>query len=462
MKADMTTLRKHTSGQPKGARFTAIDTLCRLERLRLPVKPLLDEAACRYRLAADDRALAMQLVYGVLRRRQYLLTVIGHLCRHPLTRLAPFVLHGLEVGLFQIFLLDRIPESAAVNETVNAVKAAGLPQRLQGFVNGILRESIRQRATLPDSTIDPGNGQPYLDHPAWLTDRWSRHFGEKEMRRICAANANEPSLVLKVNTVRTTRQLYRSLLEAEGILCHEGQFAMESLVLPDFHGAIPLLPGYDEGLFMVQDEAAQLAPLLVGPLRRGGRYLDACAGLGGKTAVLAEMADDLALRITAIEPEASRFRKMEENLIRLHPKHGCEMRRCTLQEFAICSDPVFDGVLVDAPCSGTGVTGRHPDIRWNRKSEDFPRYQTMQVDLLSKAASLVAGKGVLVYATCSLEPEENQDVIRMFLAAHPDFKLTDPGPLLPPAAHPLIVDRCFFPRPDSSIDGFFAARLERD
>ena len=427
----------------------------------LPVNVLLDGIASHCRLTAEDRGLAMQLVYGVLRKRHYLQTLIRRLCRHPLTRLEPFVLHSLEIGLYQLFLLDRIPESAAVNETVNAVKAAGLPQRLQGFVNGILRESIRQRGNLPDSLTDPATGKPYLNHPPWLTERWARHFGETEMRGICAANTAEPSLVIKINTARTTRDRCRLLLEQAGISCRDGCFARQALVLPGYRGSIPQLPGYDDGLFLVQDEATQLAPLLLGPFLQDGRYLDACAGLGGKTASLLELEEQLGLLVVALEPEGSRFARMAENLQRLHPHSSCTMLRCTLQEFAAAGERTFHGVLVDAPCSGTGVTGRHPDIRWNRREEDLPRYQTLQLDILNTAASLVAGNGILVYATCSLEPEENQQVVEQFLAGHPDFERTDPAPFLPSAARRLVEDMYFRSLPDGTIDGFFAARLIR-
>jgi 16S rRNA (cytosine967-C5)-methyltransferase len=446
---------------PKSARFASIETLCRIQQQGLPVKPVMDGIVGQCRLTAEDRALAMQLVYGVLRQRQFLETLIKRMCRHQLTKLSPFVLHSLEIGLYQLFLLDRIPESAAVNETVNAVKAAGLPQRLQGFVNGVLRESIRQRASLPDNLADPETGEPYLNHPSWLTDRWRRHFGETEMRRICSSNTKEPSLVVKVNTLKTSKEQYRSLLDQTGIPHREGIFAPDALVLLGYHGSIPQLPGYDDGLFLIQDEATQLAPLLLGPFRRGGRYLDACAGLGGKTALLLEMEKQLDLRIFALEPEVRRYAKMAENLQRLHPDNRCETRHCTLQEFAATDGSPFDGILVDAPCSGTGVTGRHPDIRWNRREEDIPRYQAMQLDILDKAAPLVAENGILLYATCSLEPEENQEVVRHFLATHPRFELTDPAMFLPPAAHRLIDNQYFCPRPDTAIDGFFAARLLR-
>jgi len=402
----------------------------------------------------------MNIAYGVLRQRQYLGILTTRLCRHPLHKLDPFILHALEVGLYQLFFLDRIPESAAVNETVNALKAARIPARLHGFVNGILREAIRRKTSLPAAGKDE-TGSLCLNHPTWLTDRWQQHFGEKEMLRICACNNREPLLVLRVNTSKISTELFRDLLNRHGINCRAGSFAPEAVVLPEYQGTISLLPGYDEGLFHVQDEATQLATLLLRPFVRGGFYLDACAGLGGKTCHIVQLESEFDLHITAIEPEPHRYQKLGENLKRFSPAAFCATRMTSLQDFADQSTSQFQGVLVDAPCSGTGVTGRHPDIRWNRLEEDLQRYQAAQLDLLEHAAGLVARDGLLVYATCSLEPEENLIVVEKFLENHGNFHLADPSPCLPPEAGRLIENEVFCPRPDETIDGFFAARLLR-
>ena len=228
----------NTSGPPKKppktARFAAIEVLCRLQLTKRPIKPLLDAVAEECRLPANERALAMNLAYGVLRRRDCLALLIGRLCRHPLNRLEPFVHHALEVGLFQLFLLDRIPASAAVNETVNALKSSRLPRRLQGFVNGILRESIRQGPALSELIAAPLADGTCLNHPSWLTARWRRHFGEAEMRRICARNNLEPLLVLRVNTARVTQEDFCLRLSEQGIAWRHGGFAPEAVVLPEY------------------------------------------------------------------------------------------------------------------------------------------------------------------------------------------------------------------------------------
>ena len=247
------------------------------------------------------------------------------------------------------------------------------------------------------------DGEIIYNHPQWLVTRWQQTFGIEEATKICLANNREPELVLRVNSSLITRDEYASLLQKDGISCRFGNFSDDALILSDFHGQITTLVGYDQGFFQVQDEAPQLATLLLGPFRQKGRYLDGCAGLGGKTSHLIQLGRELALQA----------------------KQHVIIHEGSLQQLAAAGIANYDGILIDAPCSGTGVTGRHPDIRWNRRPEDLHRYQRMQLDLLNHAAPLLGPRGVLVYATCSLEPEENMEVVTAFLQSHRDFTLTD-------------------------------------
>jgi 16S rRNA (cytosine967-C5)-methyltransferase len=448
------------TGPPKTARFAAIETLLRLQRTRYPVKPLLDTVAAECHLIGTDRNMAMNLMYGVLRHREYLDLLLASLCKRPIGQIDPHVYQALCVGLYQLFFLDRIPESAAVNETVNAMKASGLKPHLHGFVNGVLRAAIRRRDELPAPGNSGPSGEPLLNHPAWLTSRWQARFGREEMQRICASNNLEPLLVLRVNTLRISSDDYLRQLGDAGIAAHPGRYGPDSLQLPEYRGSITALPGYDQGFFQVQDEAAQLAVLLLGPFTEPVAYLDGCAGLGGKTShIMQSMA--AGSRVVAVEPEPQRYRLLQENISRLCPDQPLSISRCSLQEYSRTSRLQFQRILIDAPCSGTGVIGRHPDIRWNRQPEDLSRYQQSQLELLDCAADLTAIDGILVYATCSLEPEENQQVIEQFLAEHRDFCRLDCGELLPEAARRLTEDGYFVPRPSSTIDGFFAARLQK-
>lgn len=443
----------------KTARFVAIETLNRLERTRLPVDLLFEQIMEDCPLAAIDRHLAKNLIFGVLRQRQHLDRCLALFCTRPLKKLHPFVHQALAVGLYQILFLDRIPESAAVNETVQAVKLVGLPQKLQGFVNGVLRTSIRQREQIPSPTAPDSEGRPVLNHPSWLTDRWQQHFGREAMYTICDANNQPPPLVLRTNLRVTTRDELCRLLGSHGITTRKGALAPQAIVLPDYHGPISELPGFVGGAFQVQDESAQLAGLLVAPLPARGRILDACAGLGGKTGHLLERASGLDAAVYAVEPEPRRLALLQENLTRIHPQHRVTIIPGTLADFTAGNPGRFDTILVDAPCSGTGVIRRQPDIRWNRSDTELPTYARTQQELLTLAAGLLVPGGTLVYATCSLEPEENEAVITSFLRSHSSFEISDCTPFLPEAAKHLVHNGFFRPRPDQGTDGFFAARL---
>jgi 16S rRNA (cytosine967-C5)-methyltransferase len=448
--------------QSRTARFTAIETLCNLYRNQTPVKPLFDRVVQKYTLPANERGLAMQLVYGVLRHRQYLDRILEILSKTPLRKLDPFVHQALAVGLYQIFFLERIPESAAVNEAVESCKTAKIPKRLHGFVNGILRQSIRDKENLASKALTDSTSRPVLNHPEWLIKRWQQNFGIKETERICRANNSEPALVLRVNSPSINRDDYCRRLDEAGIPFKLGTYSTEAVTLPDFHGSITTIPGYAEGFFQIQDEAAQLATCLLGPFRSGASYLDGCAGLGGKTSHLLQLAKKHNMQIQAVEPEPHRLKKLRENIERLFPGCSPAIHEGNLQQFSsLHSEHLFDGILIDAPCSGTGVTGRHPDIRWNRSPKELLRYQQEQLALLSHAAQLVGPSGLLVYATCSLEPEENQEVINEFLRSNNEFVLTDCSQQLPESAHCFIEDKLFVPHPSETIDGFFAARMQR-
>ena len=442
-------------------RYVAVEVLCRLQRERCPVKALLDRQAKTRGLSELDRGLAMELVFGVLRHRQVLERMVALLSRTPPAKIEPFVMNTLSVGLYQLFFLDRIPPPAAVHAMVEVAKGHPLPTRLQGFINGILRQALRQREQLPLAAAVGADGQPLLNHPPWLVTRWRQRYGDEETARICRSNNEEPLLVLCTNTAKTGRDELLALLRQHGLDATPGRYAPQAIALPGYRGRVADLPGYGEGFFQVQDEAAQLATLLLLPLRRGGRYVDACAGVGGKTTLLLQHASRLDVEVHAVEPDALRRGRLGENVARLGLGEGLSVHGQTLQEFASSREASCDGIFLDAPCSGTGVIGRQPDIRWNRRRDDLALYQRQQLELLEAAAPLLADGGTLVYATCSLEPEEDLEVVATFLEGHRDFCRDDCAPLLPEEARHLVVDGCFQPRPERTIDGFFAARLRR-
>ncbi|MEW6499979.1 MAG: 16S rRNA (cytosine(967)-C(5))-methyltransferase RsmB [Thermodesulfobacteriota bacterium] len=440
----------------KSPRQLAIDVLLATAQKGQPVDQVFDrQQAGQSSGDPRDAQLAMAMVYGVLRWQGYLDQVIAGFSSHSLAKMKPLTLAALRVGAYQLLFMDRVPPAAAINETVQALKAAGQPKWLTGFANGVLRAVVRgKEQVLPTTSREA----LFLSHPAWLIARWRQRYGDDAAEAICQANNEQPPLVLRMNTRRTTREAYLQGLIEVGIEAKAGRYAPDAIRLVGYRGSVVDLPGYGDGLFQVQDEAAQLATLLFGGLD-AERYLDACAGLGGKTSHLARMLPPGG-EVVAVEPHGGRRKLLRENLNRL----GLDATIVAgeLESFAQTRPSPFQGILIDAPCSGLGVVGRQPDIRWQRQETNLPRYAARQRKLLDQAAPLLAPRGVLLYATCSTEPEENEEVVSGFLANHPEFALADARPLLPEPARTLVdAQGCLHTLPHQGLDGFFAARLEK-
>jgi len=359
------------------------------------------------------------------------------------------------VGLVQILFLNAIPSFAAVDETVKALKRLKLHTQLTGLVNGVLRSVLRKKNDIPEEeSLDN-----ILNHPQWLTDRWQKQFGRDEMIRICRSNNRRPKLGLLVNRLVTNRTALLERFSENGIEAQKGRFSDDAVLLSDFKENINQLPGFDQGAFLVQDEGAQLISRLLSPFVKNGRYLDGCAGLGGKTAHLVQAGREKQIELFAVEPQNRRYRQLLDNLERLGHTSLVTSSLQNIADFAACPPSSFDGVLLDVPCSGTGVIGRRPDIRWNRQQSDLARYSRTQMEILRSGARMVRPGGVLVYATCSLEPEENMDVVDRFLERNRRFQLRDCQNCLPASCQRFIRAGCLQTIPDGSMDGFFAARF---
>lgn len=443
--------------QSISARFVAIDSLARLKQSKKPLSDIVDELVIKQRINDQELRLAHEIMFRVLRHYQYLDHILRGFLKKPINKLHPLVHQGLRVGLAQILFLDGIPPFAAVDETIKALKRLRLRHQLTGLVNGVLRSVIRNLDDIPTEE----KLEDILNHPRWLTDRWRKQFGQGEMIRICHSNNRRPKLGLLVNRLVTDRTALLERFNANGIEAEKGNFSNNTLLLSDFKGNISQLPGFDQGAFLVQDQGAQLISLLLFPLAQNGRYLDGCAGLGGKTAHLVQQGREKQVEVFAVEPQNRRYRQLLENLKRLGHTTLVTSSHQTIEDFAAGSSLLFDGVLLDVPCSGTGVIGRRPDIRWNRQQSDLAQYRRTQIEILQCGARLVRPGGVLVYATCSLEPEENMDVINRFLQHNERFQLQDCRDCLPESCHRFIRAGCLQTIPDGSMDGFFAAKLIR-
>jgi 16S rRNA (cytosine967-C5)-methyltransferase len=448
----------------RGARYIAIGILTGWEESRYPVDRVMEEHLAGKTLGDPrDRQLIMTLVYGVIRWRGYLDWVIQEFSSHPPAKIKPLAMQALRTGIFQLLFLDRVPASAAINETVQAIKDMKQPKWLTGFVNGVLRSVDRSRAKLPSPLVhDKTTSLPdtaRLSHPDWLLSRWKKRYGYDTTVAMCKNNNIQAPLCLRANTVLTTRTSLLKKLEKAGLQVRAGKYSPLALIIDDLTGPVTAVPGYNEGLFQVQDEAAQLVSFLLGPLNDGMFYLDGCAGLGGKTSHLAQMLPAEG-GLTAIEPNRDRRQKLQGNLERLRLAASVTIIDGALATLLPENREKFAGVLIDAPCSGLGIIRRHPDIRWNRSPEDLQHYREKQLGLLRDGARLTAVRGILVYATCSTEPEENDTVVERFLAEHPGFVLADCSEVLPENGGSLVDNGFFRTLPGrDDLDGFFGARL---
>lgn len=412
---------------------------------------LLEDA--RSSFAHRDSAFILELVYGALRNRALLDSILDRFSEKPVRRTDAWTRNILRLGAYQLLFLDRVPASAAVNTSVDL---AGRHGRKQGYVNGLLRSLERKKSVLPPpSADDPVKRFSLLySHPEWLVRRWIAKYGFEAVEPVLASNNQPAPLCIRTNMLMTTREELRALFEADGSVAQESGYSPAGIEIVSSSG-IRSLAAYRSGLFIVQDEAAQLVGLMLDP-RPGEAVLDACAAPGGKTTHLAELMGNTGT-VIALESDPKRIGRIVENSKRL----GITIIRPVRGDAAKYRGGPYDKILIDAPCSGLGVLRRHPDGRWTKNEGIIREKQALQKRILENCSRLLRPGGALVYATCTTEPEENEEVIREFLAGHPDFALDDPRPFLPAAAAGLVDGRGFFrtfpARPE--MDGFFGARM---
>jgi 16S rRNA (cytosine967-C5)-methyltransferase len=416
------------------------------------------------KLIRKDRALATELVYGVLRWRSRLDWVISQLSTTPVQKIDPFVLNVLRLGLFQILFHSRIPPSAAVNDSVEMTKARE-PAWVVRFVNGVMRAAVRRAKNipLPDDEKDPLQAIAVREaHPLWLVERWVRRLGIAETGQLCEANNRVPPVTVRTNTMKVSRQQLMDSLKTRVGLVMQTPFAPDGLSLTRLGHAIADLPSFKDGWFQVQDEAAQLITLLLDP-KPGETILDACAGYGGKTGHIAQLMKDRG-RIKAMENRSRKLNQLEATLSRLGVSSVTTWHHDLSESIPIGHFSSFDRILLDAPCSGLGVLRRNPDAKWRKTERDLTRLQTDQRRFLGSLAPLVKRGGYLVYAVCSLEPEEGEDVVQDFLKYQTQFVIDrEPVGVMDIEAGRLVDSSGYFrsfPH-KQNMDGFFAVRLKR-
>ena len=407
-----------------------------------------------------DRALAADVVTGTLRSQRSVDHLIEHFAKRSLGKLDADIVTILRLSLYQLLHLTRVPASAIVDDAVDLARLARKPSAT-GFVNAVLRSTIRQKNHLPlpsrpDDPTDRDAALAYLgvthSHPEWLVTRWLDRYGFEATERWVQFNNATPPLTLRVNRLRATREEARRILADDGIETDEAPAAPDGLVV----AAGNPLRRLPDGLFFVQDEASQLVALVAGA-RPDERVLDLCAAPGGKTTAMAAMMADRGV-IVASDVRAKRIRLLHDT-VRLSGSRHTHVVQVPARGPLPFTD-TFDCVLVDAPCSGLGTIRRDPDIRWRRHDRDLVALADGQIDLLERAAGAVVPGGRLVYATCSSEPEENDDVVGRFLERHTEFTLS---PVAQPVLTRFIDQRGMFRTLPFAhgLEAFFAAVLVR-
>lgn len=440
----------------QGVRGHAVKILNRIDRTDAYLDKLLDIEIKNSTLSGLDKALLFEIVHGVTRWLGRIDWILNGFYKGQFSKCIPNVKNAMRVALYQILFLDRVPDYAAVNDAVEFVK------KLQGqkpadLTNAVLRNIIRSKDSIryPDPNEDVvAYLSAYYSHPTWMVKRWVNRYGKETTEKFLIANNNKPSLIIRVNNLVTNIDELKSLLGAVDLKFTGGKYLPEFIHMANLSN-ITDWEYFRKGYFSVQDESTGL-PIKLLDLRPGLRVLDLCAAPGGKTAFIADVMKNEG-EIVALDRFESRLKILKKNLDRLKVTN---VRSVTIDANDFIDEIGFDRVLVDAPCSGLGTLTKKPDLKWKKDLGDIRNIVNIQYDLLKRGAGLLKQGGSLVYSTCTVEPEENSEIIKKFLSENSNFKLINAGNYLPAE----LVDEDgsvqTFPH-IHGLDGSFAVKLEK-
>lgn len=434
------------NSSPKAdVRYECIRILRTIDEEEVFAQELISECCSRDDLSERDKRLLTELVNGVIRHRLSLDTLISFFSKISFNKIEPWVVYALRVGLYQIIYLDKIPAAAAVNTSVELVKKLIRRADAVKFTNAVLRSigrSIHNKSAHESEITEPRKAlhrrentwctfhspifpdphkhlSSYLSanysHPEWLLKRWIGRYGKEKTIEICKTNNRAPGVFLRVNQRKISIEEFIVLLDQKGVTSHT---IRNAIAIDDI--AVSEIPGFAEGLFFVQDiSAMKVAEFL--KAEKSLTVLDLCAAPGGKTTHLAELLEETG-RIYALDISFKRLQLVKENCLRMGI-HNVSLVCGNASENRVPFHIQFDRVLIDAPCSNTGVLARRVEARWRLKEGDIHKLASLQYSILKTGAALLKSDGYLVYSTCSIEPEENQDVIKKFIDNESQFHL---------------------------------------
>jgi 16S rRNA (cytosine967-C5)-methyltransferase len=439
-------------------RSIAMDMLVAIEKNQSYSNLLLNTTIEKHELSAKDVGLLTELTYGTLQRRMALDYYLEPFVKDN-KKLANWVHHLLRLTLYQMVYLDRIPDRAAIYEAVEIAKIRG-HKGIASLVNGVLRSIQREGLPSMEKVSDP-NKRLSLEtsHPEWLITRWVNQFGYEKTKEMCEINLTAPLQTARVNTTKISRDECVAILEEDGYHIEKSPFIPEAI--RSLKGNLASTISFKYGMFTIQDESSMLAAYALGA-EQNEFILDACAAPGGKSTHIAEKMNNTG-EVISVDLHQHKVRLINDNAKRLgleNIKTSISDSRHLQEKFKTES---FDRILLDAPCSGFGVMRRKPDMKYTKTEKDIERLSTIQQDLLMSVSPLLKKGGILVYSTCTVDKEENENTVKTFLDKHPDFE----GDLtfrnrMPEAIQPLIsgFDLQIFPQ-DLGSDGFYIAVLRK-
>lgn len=436
-----------------GPRGTAVKVLNRVERTDSYLDKVLDAELRSGELNDLDKGLLNELVHGVLRWQNRLDWVLNGFSHGNFAKSEINVKNTLRVALYQILFLERIPHAAAVNEGVEFIKRIR-GDKPAGLVNAVLRNIIRNIDGIryPDPEEDRVQYMAvFYSHPHWMVKRWLERLGQESTERLLLANNERPGMFLRINRLKITPEEFCARLDAQNISYTRSSFLPHVVRVKTLTG-IAQMDLFRNGMFTIQDESAALPCQLLDP-HPGQRIIDLCAAPGGKTTNLAEMMKNEG-EIIALDKYEAKLNLIRASCERL----GVRIADLHAADATTYEAPPADRVLLDAPCSGLGTLAKKPDMKWKRELSDIRKLTVTQDALLESAARLVKPGGALVYSTCTMEPEENEELITAFLSRHPEFSLDRadrylPADVVTPEGYVATFPHLHF------MDGSFAARL---
>ena len=444
------------NGQKQNIRLLAVKALSDINRNGAYANITLQDYISKHNLADLDSRFFTELVYGVVRRRNYLDAIIVHFAKRPLKKLSSMVVEILRLGIYQIIYMDKVPESAAVNESVKLAKK--LTRGLSGFVNAILRSIIREQDSIGVEDLASNDIEVIsfiYNIPLWLIDLWMGEFGRDKTEDLCAWFNQQPKLTARINTILIDIPQCLTLLKEQGWDVSQDSNYKDIIYINSHRGSLEKSDAVIKGYITFMDKASMLVARLVNP-QPGERVLDCCAAPGGKSMYMATLMDNTG-SLMSCDIHEHKIALMESNAQRL----GISIVQTKVQdatELPSAWKSYFDRVLVDVPCSGLGILQKKLDMRWRKDESTLSELPPLQLAILERAAMTVKEKGYLVYSTCTLNYKENEDVVEAFLQKHKEFSIVPVGADFPLKSNNGMITT--YP-PTDDMDGFFMVKMQR-